>query len=84
MTREATQEQRWDRERDLRKHEPRPADEAIEIAVLVKQVDVTAAAQLIEQYGRTKFSEGRLDAVTETGNRIFAVIEAPLSRKEPA
>lgn len=26
MTRAATQEERWDRERDLRKHEPRPSD----------------------------------------------------------
>lgn len=27
MTRAASQEQRWDRERDLRKHEPRPSDD---------------------------------------------------------
>lgn len=75
MTRAATQAEIFDRNQDYRKHEPRPADEAIEIAVLVKQVDVTAAAALIEQYGRTKFSEGRLDAVTETENRIFAAID---------
>lgn len=63
MTRMATQNERWDHERDLRKHEPRPGDKdfpirlekplttAMDIVVLVKALpNYAEAARLIEQY----------------------------------
>lgn len=68
----------WDHERDLRKAESRPDDprlDAIEIAVLVKQVGIAKGAELIEQYGRTKFSEGAVEATIRTSDRILAVID---------
>lgn len=50
----------WDHERDYRKHEPRPSDRlcvpiptAVDVAALVKQVDIIQGAELIEQYART-------------------------------
>lgn len=59
---------------------------AVGIAALVRDpaVSITAAANLIECYARTRASEAALDAVTQTGNRIAAALEAPLIRKEPA
>lgn len=58
---------------------------ALEIAALARApgVSITSAANLIEQYARTKASEAALDAVTRTGDRIAAALEAPLARKEP-
>lgn len=58
---------------------------ALEIASLVRApgVSITAAAQLIEQYARTKASEATLDAITKTSDRMIAAMEAPLSRREP-
>ncbi len=87
MTRAATQEERWDRERDYRKHEPRPSDPiplrlqpvvpgAMEVAILVKGIsDYTAAANLIEQYAQTVAAEAKLQAVIDTGDRILATFE---------
>lgn len=90
MTRQ-TQEQRWDHERDYRKHEPRPSDRlsvpiptAVEVALLVKAVDIITGSDLIEQYARTCAAEARMEAVEITSNRIIAAIEAPLSRTNPA
>jgi hypothetical protein len=97
MTRAATQEERWDRDRDHRKHEPRPGDKdfplrletavptSVEVALLARDpaVSLTKAAELIEQYARTRASEAVVDAVAEAGNRLIAAIEAPLLRKEP-
>lgn len=63
----------WDHERDLRKCEPRPTDpphDAIEIAVLAQAVSIHSAAQLIEQYARTKAAEGRLQGVVDTFNLV--------------
>jgi hypothetical protein len=82
---------RWDHDRDLRKHEDFPLrletviPMAVEIAKLVRHpsVSLTAAAELIEQYARTKASEAAADAVLETGNRLIAAIETPLSIKDP-
>lgn len=59
---------------------------AMGIAALVRApgVSITSAANLIEQYARTRAAEATLDAVAQTGNRICAAIEAPLARKDPA
>lgn len=90
MTRQ-TQEQRWDHARDLAKHEPRPSDRlsvaiptAVDVAALVKRVDIITGADLIEQYARTCAAEARMEAVEVTSNRIIAAMEAPLARKVPA
>lgn len=77
-----TQEQRWDHDRDLRKHEWRPGDRldvpicgALEVALLVKGLkNIDDAGKLIEQYAQTVASEARLQAVTETSERILAQI----------
>jgi hypothetical protein len=60
--------------------------QSMEIAALVRApgVSIASAASLIEQYARTRASEAALDAVTRTGDRIAAALEAPLSRKELA
>jgi hypothetical protein len=91
----ASADQIADHERDHRKHEWRPGDPlpfrfetpiagALEVALLVKAVkDPRDGAKLIEQYARTAAAEARLQAVIDTGDRIVAAIEAPLSRKEP-
>lgn len=97
MTRMANEYERADHDRDLRKHEPRPGDRdfpirletaipaSVDVAVLVRNpaVSLTAAADLIEQYARTRASEAAAEATLEVGNRLIASIEAPLSRKEP-
>jgi hypothetical protein len=93
MTRMANEYERADRERDYRKHEWRPGDApdrlsvaiptAVEVAVLVKAIDITAGADLIEQYARTKASEARMDGVAEAYNRVCLALETPLARKEP-
>lgn len=45
MTRAATQEQRWDRERDYRKHEERPADrQRLAVASLIGECESIAAS----------------------------------------
>jgi hypothetical protein len=44
MTRDATQEQRWDRERDYRKHEIRPSDQRLIVASLVGECEAIAAS----------------------------------------
>lgn len=45
MTRTATQEQRWDRERDYRKHEPNPRiDQRHAVASLIGQCEAIAAS----------------------------------------
>lgn len=88
--RAATQAEQFDRNHDYRKHEPRPSDRlsvpiptAVDVAALVKQVDIITGADLIEQYARTCAAEARMEAVEHTSNRIIAAMEAPLSRKNP-
>lgn len=51
---------------------------ALEVASLARSsgVSITEAAQLIEQYARTKASEAKLDAIVEFGNRICSSIDA--------
>jgi hypothetical protein len=71
VTRGATQAEYFDHQRGLWAAEPRPSDpsrEAIEIAVLVKNehCGVTAAARLIESFGRAEAAKSRLDIVAET------------------
>jgi hypothetical protein len=74
MTRMATQEERWDHDRDLRKHEPRPGDKdfpirlekplttAMDIVVLVKALsNYTEAASLIETYAGMVAASARAD-----------------------
>lgn len=75
-----SQEAAWDHTRDSRKHDF-PSNEAIEIATLVKQVSTLKGAELIEQYGRTKRSEGAVEAAAEAINRINVAFESPLPRK---
>ena len=65
----------WDRERDYRKHEPRPSDPlparfqtplstAMDIVVLVKAMpNYAEAAALIERFAEGKAAEQRLEAV---------------------
>lgn len=43
MTRAATQEERWDRDRDLRKHEPHPRDQRLAVAALIGHCESIAA-----------------------------------------
>lgn len=81
MTRAATQAEHFDHNHDLRKHEPRPDDpiaEAYEIALLVRNqnLKISAAADLIQQYGRTCESKGRLDGVTQTLDRIAPPVQS--------
>ena len=79
----------WDRVRDYRKHEPRPGEPdyiplhaqsarvagALEVAILAKAAPLQMAADLIEQYARTKASEAKLDGVTACADRVFAALE---------
>lgn len=45
MTRAATQEERWDRDRDYRKHEPNPRiDQRHAVAALIGQCEAIAAS----------------------------------------
>lgn len=55
--------------------EPKPLSTALEIALLVKALPrITDAAALIEQYGDTRASEGRLDGATDAYARIDKVL----------
>lgn len=70
MTRMANEYERADRERDYRKHEPRPArfdaplSTAMDIVTLVKAMpNYAEAAALIERYADGKAAQQRLDAV---------------------
>jgi hypothetical protein len=87
----------FDHARDERKHWPRPGDDvplcaqaapvatATEIALIVRNLaNVADGAALIEQYARTRASEGVLEGVAKASQRIIEAIDAPLSRKEPA
>jgi hypothetical protein len=49
---------------------PPPMSEALEIAILVKAISPLDGAKLIEQYGKTCESKGRLDGVTQTLDRL--------------
>lgn len=40
MTREATQDERFDRERDYRKHEPRPSESEVLVAAVKRNVQM--------------------------------------------
>lgn len=83
-----SQEAIWDHERDTRKHdfplhaEPKPMTTALEIAVLVQSIDLSKAADLIEQYAQTVAAGARLDGVQRAYDRINVALESPLS-KEP-
>ena len=61
----------------------KPTATALEIAVLVKAISITQAAELIEQYGDTRAAEGRLEGVSHLDRRLSVSLESPLSRKEP-
>lgn len=78
----------WDHLRDERKHEPRPGEPdfplrlesppitgALEVAILAQAVSLQQAADLIEQYARTKASEARLEGVASCADRVFAALE---------
>jgi hypothetical protein len=52
-----------------------PITGALEVAILAQAVSLQTAADLIEQYARTKASEARLEAVVATSDRIIAAIE---------
>ncbi len=88
---------RWDRERDERKHDPRPGDRdyvplcaqaapmptALEVALIVRGLaDPIKGADLIEQYARTVASAKEIETVERVGNRLVAALESPLARKE--
>jgi hypothetical protein len=67
---------RWDRERDERKHEPMtrldpaPLDLAVECAIAVRNCpNIHAAAGLIEAYCEAKNAAERLDAVAAGAGR---------------
>lgn len=47
--RAATQEERWDRERDYRKHEPRPADQRLAVAALVGECEAIVGSGLLSE-----------------------------------
>lgn len=76
------EESRADHYRDLHRHEWRPGDRldvpicgALEVALIVKGLkSIDDAGKLIEQYAQTVASEARLQAVTETSERILAQI----------
>jgi hypothetical protein len=59
---------------------------AMEIVALVRApgVSIASAANLVEQYARTKAAEATLAAVARTGDIVLATLEAPLSRKDPS
>jgi hypothetical protein len=65
--RNATQEERWDRERDYRKHDfparlDKPLTTAMDIVVLVKAMpNYTEAAALIDQYAGMIAAGARAD-----------------------
>ena len=44
---------------------------AIEVAVLVKMIPIEQAADLIEQFARTRAAEASLDATIETSDRML-------------
>lgn len=82
-------EQDWDRQRDYRKHEPRPGDKdfvplhvqappiatALEVAILVKGLkDIREAEKLVEQYAQTVAAAARLDGVTQAYHRIDTIL----------
>lgn len=83
----------WDHRRDELKHEPRPGERdyvplsaepkpmttALEIAVLAQTVDITTAANLIEQFGNTRAAEGRLEGVGQLDRRLSVALESPLT-----
>lgn len=78
----------WDRDRDYRKHEPRPTDPlparmqvplatALEIAVMVKGLkNIRDAEKLVEQYAQTVAAEAALQATINAGDRILATFDA--------
>ncbi len=80
--------------RDYRKHEPRPGEPdfpirletapitgALEVAILAQAVSLQQAADLIEQYARTKASEAQLDTAAEAYNRIDRVLTEAAGEK---
>lgn len=90
MTRE-TQDQRFDRARDYRKHDFEPADsgaglsdipDARTIAVLCKGIDEDAATSLIQSFANTVASLKVREAVCEAYDHCIQAIAAPA--KEPS
>ena len=87
------EESRADHYRDSMRHEPRPGERdyvplsaepapmttAMEIAVLAATVDITTAANLIEQFGNTRAAEGRLEGVANLDRRLSVALESPLT-----
>jgi hypothetical protein len=93
---DAATEARWDRERDLRKHDspsrstmpPLPLrltptiSEALQIAILVKgERNFEKCAGLIEQYAQTVAEAAKLDLAIEYERRITVALESPLLDK---
>ena len=79
MTRMATQDERFDHDRDLRKHDTLPSRlsppiaTALEVAILVKGLkNIRDAEKLVEQYAQTVASEARVQAVIDTSERILS------------
>jgi hypothetical protein len=84
MTRAASQDEIFDHNRDLRKHDPRPSDpiNAVEIAVLVKGLkNITEAAALIDQYAATVAAGARLEGVEQAYDRMNAAFDGALMLK---
>jgi hypothetical protein len=87
---DAATEARWDAARDRAKHDgPRPHDPiplrlqpvispALEIALLVKGLDnLTAAANLIEQYAQTVAAGAKLEGIELVATRILDAFDVP-------
>lgn len=83
MTRDATQEQRWDRERDYRKHEERPSDRkhdlpfnAATIAQLARASSTSfdEAVRLIQSFADTTASHEAVRVVEEMHRTTMAVL----------
>lgn len=81
MTRAATQEERWDRDRDYRKHDTpplpdrmdKPLTTAMDIVVLVKALsNYSDAAKLIDQYADMVAAAARADEALIVVNRHAA------------
>ena len=85
MTRMATQDERWDHDRDNRKHDfpsrlDKPLTTAMDIVVLVKAMPNYAdAAALVEQYAGMVAAGARVEAAQEVSDRLLAKIEGGIN-----
>ena len=83
MPAHCSQDAIFDHNQDLRKNyiEPEAGGltstpiNALEVAVLVKAIGITAGAELIEQYAQTVAAAARLDGVDQTARRVFATLD---------